>query len=242
MKERSNNNTKRRPAQRNRKAPEQKERTSQINSRWDPKTTLGRKVKLGEIKDIEELTKYSSPIKEVEIIDTLLPNLEEEIIDVTRVQRTTDSGRRMRFRVVTAVGNKNGYVGIGKAKGKEAGPTIRKAIDRAKLNIKKIKRGCGSWECGCGQIHTIPFKTEGKWGSVRVSILPAPRGTGLVSGDISKKILALAGISDAWTHTEGYTRTSINFAFAVLDALENTNRMKIRKENIENLSITSGTI
>lgn len=209
---------------------------------WEPKTELGHKVRSGEIKSIDELMEYPNPIKEIEIIDFLLPELEEEIIDVSRVQRTTDSGRRMRFRVVTAVGNKNGYVGVGKAKGKEAGPTIRKAIEKAKLNIKKIKRGCGSWECRCGQIHTVPFRVDGKCGSVRVSLSPAPKGTGLVGGEIIQKVLTLAGISDVWVHTEGYTRTSINFAFAVLNALENTNRMKVVERDVENLRIHSGTV
>lgn len=206
-------------------------------TKWEPKTTLGKKVRAGEIKTIDEALAYSTPIKEVEIIDALLPDLEETIIDVTRVQRTTDSGRRTRFRVVTAVGNKNGYVGVGKAKGKEAGPTIRKSIERAKLNIKKIKRGCGSWECRCGLVHSVPFKVEGKCGSVRVTLMPTPRGTGIVSGETAKQVLSLAGVSDVWVHTEGYTRSNINFAFAVLDALANTNKMKIREKDIEHLHI-----
>ncbi|OYT41429.1 MAG: 30S ribosomal protein S5 [Candidatus Altiarchaeales archaeon ex4484_43] len=209
---------------------------------WKPKTALGKKVASGAIKNIDELMGYSSPIKEVEIIDTLLPDLDEEIIDVARVQRTTDSGRRMRFRIVAAVGNRNGYVGVGKAKGKEAGPTIRKAIEKAKLNIKRVKRGCGSWECGCGELHSVPFRVVGRCGSVRVVLFPAPKGAGLVSGDIARKILALAGIKDVWVHTEGYTRTSINFAFAVLNALENTNKMKIREKDIERLGIISGAV
>jgi small subunit ribosomal protein S5 len=211
-------------------------------SGWEPKTSLGMKVRSGEIKNIEELMGFSSPIKEVEIVDILLPNLDEEIIDVARVQRTTDSGRRMRFRVTSAVGNRNGYVGVGKAKGKEAGPTIRKAIEKAKLNIKRVKRGCGSWECGCRELHSVPFKVIGKCGSVRVFLSPAPKGTGLVSGEIAKKVLALAGIKDVWVHTEGYTRTNINFSFAVLDALENTNRMKISEKDIETLGIVSGAV
>lgn len=224
---------------------EEKEEDGEIKrgpSGWEPKTALGMKVMSGEIKNIDELMKCSSPIKEVEIIDALLPELDEEIIDVARVQRTTDSGRRMRFRVVTAIGNKNGYVGVGKAKGKEAGPTIRKAIEKAKLNIKGIKRGCGSWECGCGELHSVPFKVVGKCGSVRVVLSPAPKGAGLVSGEIARKILTLAGIKDVWVHTEGYTRTSINFAFAVLNALENTNKMKIREKDTERLGIISGAV
>jgi len=207
---------------------------------WKPRTKLGEMVNSREITTMHQLVKSGFPIREIEIVDTLLPNLQEEVIDVARVQRTTDSGRRMRFRVVAAVGNNNGYVGVGHVKGKEAGPTIRKAIERAKLNIKEIKRGCGSWECGCGEPHTVPFKVTGKVGSVSVSLVPAPKGTGLVSGDVAKKLLLLAGVTDVWVHTLGHTRTSMNFAYSVLDALENTNYMKIKDDDVKTLNITAG--
>jgi small subunit ribosomal protein S5 len=186
------------------------------------------------------LLSLSTPIKEVEIVDKLLPELSEEILNVGRVQRVTDSGRRMRFRVITAVGNGNGYVGLGEAKGKEAGPTIRKAIERAKLNIISIKRGCASWECGCGTPHTVPFKVSGKSGGVEVDILPAPRGVGLVSGEIPKKVLALAGISDAWVHTRGHTRTNLNFAHAIYNALYATNSIKVKESDTASLKIIAG--
>ncbi|MFZ2456646.1 MAG: 30S ribosomal protein S5 [Candidatus Altiarchaeia archaeon] len=209
-------------------------------SLWMPRTELGKKVKSGEITTMQQVIELAIPIKEVEVVDKLIPDMSEEIINVGRVQRVTDSGRRMRFRVVMAVGNKNGYVGVGEATGKEAGPTIRKAIERAKLNIKEVKRGCGSWECGCGAPHTVPFKVDGDGGSVRVSLSPAPKGTGLVSGEIARKILALAGIKDVWVHTLGHTRTNINFAHAVVDALVNTNNVKIGADEIKNLGVISG--
>ncbi|MEA3254512.1 MAG: 30S ribosomal protein S5 [Candidatus Altiarchaeota archaeon] len=216
------------------------EDTAKNLSLWVPRTELGKKVHSGEISSMHEVIKLSTPIKEIEIVDKLLQGLSEEIIDVGRVQRVTDSGRRMRFRVVMAVGNNNGYVGVGEAKGREAGPTIRKAIEKAKMNIKEIKRGCGSWECGCGNPHSVPFQVKGKAGSVEVKLYPAPKGTGLVSGEIARKILTLAGINDAWVHTRGHTRSSINFAHAISDALVNTNRMKVKEADIKGLGITSG--
>lgn len=209
---------------------------------WKPRTELGAKVKSGAISSIDEVLCLSTPIKEVEIVDKFLPELAEEILDVGRVQRVTDSGRRMRFRVVTAVGNANGYVGVGEAKGKEAGPTIRKAIERAKLNIVNVKRGCGSWQCGCGTPHTVPFKVSGKSGGVEVELRPAPRGVGLVSGEIPKKILALAGVTDAWVKTHGHTRTSLNFAHAIYNALSNTNKVKIKESDSLKLNIISGAV
>ena len=209
-------------------------------SRWVPRTELGRKVKNGEITTLHDVISLAIPIKEVELVDKLISEMSEEIINVGRVQRVTDSGRRMRFRVVMAVGNKNGFVGVGEATGKEAGPTIRKAIARATMNIKEVKRGCGSWECACKTPHTVPFKVIGKEGSVRVSLSPAPKGTGLVSGEIAKKIMSLAGIKDVWVHTEGHPRTSINFAHAVVDALINTNNVKIGGDAVASLGIVEG--
>ncbi|MDD5049178.1 MAG: 30S ribosomal protein S5, partial [Methanoregulaceae archaeon] len=100
------------------------------------------------------------------------------------------------------------------------------AIVNAKTNVIKVKRGCGSCECGCGAAHSLPMQVEGSAGSVRVTLKPAPQGIGLVTGDISKKVLELAGIKDAWTFSRGQTRTTINFAKATFNALKATNMFR----------------
>ncbi|MEM4810023.1 MAG: 30S ribosomal protein S5, partial [Desulfurococcaceae archaeon] len=87
-----------------------------------------------------------------------------------------------------------------------------------------IRRGCGSWECRCSEPHSVPYMVSGKSGSVKIVIKPAPKGTGLVAGDIAKTVLRLAGIKDAWTQSFGETRTTLNFAKAVVNALHNTYR------------------
>ncbi|MEM2481747.1 MAG: hypothetical protein QW365_01450, partial [Candidatus Nezhaarchaeales archaeon] len=76
---------------------------------------------------------------------------------------------------------------------------IDKAIVEAKLNIIPIRLGCGSWECRCGRPHSVPIKTWGKAGSVEITLIPAPRGTGLAAGDTAKIVLRLAGVKDVWT-------------------------------------------
>jgi len=207
---------------------------------WVPRTRLGKLVREGKITNMSDAIKTGLPIKEPEIIDILLPNLEDEILDVNMVQRMTDSGRRVKFVITVAVGNRNGYVGLGQAKGKEVGASIRKAIENAKLNIIEIKRGCGSWECTCGRPHTIPFTVKGKSGSVEVTIKPAPRGVGLAVGEIAKKILGLAGINDAWGFARGTTRTTVNYAKAVFDALKKTSFVRLKEEEKMKLSVISG--
>ena len=209
---------------------------------WEPKTKVGKMVKEGIITDIDYILDNNLPILEPEIVDALLPDLEEKVLDVKLVQRMHKSGRRARFRATVVVGNRNGYVGVGKGKAKEVGPAIRKAIAQAKKNIIRVKRGCGSWECGCGTPHSIPFKGYGKCGSTVVEILPAPKGVGLVAGDVAKAVLGLAGIKDVWTKTFGETRTTYNFAMATYEALKSLNFTRIMDAQKEKLGIVEGRV
>jgi small subunit ribosomal protein S5 len=181
----------------------------------------------GKITTFDDAVSTGYPIKEPEIIDTLLPDLSDEVLDINMVQRMTDSGRRVKFRAAVAIGNRDGYIGFAEGKDLQAGPAIRKAIEIAKLNLIKINRGCGSWECGCGEAHTVPFTVEGKAGSVSVALKPAPRGLGIASGSTARKVLELAGIKDVWTRSSGQTRTTINFARATFEALKGTTTARI---------------
>ena len=189
---------------------------------WVPRTRLGKLVAEGKIKTIDEALASGLPLKEPEIVDVLLPDLEDEVLEISMVQRMTDSGRRTKFRVTAVVGNKDGYVGVGVGKASQVAPAIQKAINNAKINIFKVNRGCGSWECGCGQPHSIPFKVTGSAGSVRITLIPGPRGLGIVAGKVAKKVLELAGVRDVWTFTRGQTKTTINFAKATYEALKQT--------------------
>ncbi len=191
---------------------------------WVPRTRLGWLVKQGKITSIDQIFANNWVIKEPEIVDVLLPDLKHEIIDITLVQKMTDAGRISRFRVMVVVGNEDGYVGVGIGKARQLRVAIEKALVDAKLNIIPVRRGCGSWECRCGEPHSVPFRVRGKCGSVVVELIPAPLGTGLVAGDVAKTVLRLAGIRDVWTWTKGETRTTINFAKATFEALRNTNR------------------
>ncbi|KZX10741.1 30S ribosomal protein S5 [Methanobrevibacter filiformis] len=206
---------------------------------WEPKTKLGDLVKEGKITDIDEIFEKGLPVMELEIIDALLPDLEEEVMDVNLVQRMHKSGRKVNFRVIVAVGNKNGYVGLGQGKAREVGPAIRKAVDDAKYNIIKLRRGCGDWGCVCGREHTVPFKVDGKTGSVKVTLMPAPAGVGLVVGNVGKTIMKLAGIKDVWSQTSGQTQTTVNFANATFDALKNLSKVKISDKNLKKLGVCS---
>ncbi len=193
---------------------------------WVPRTRLGKLVADGKIKSLDDAIASGLPLKEPEIVDVLLPELEDEVLEISMVQRMTDSGRRTKFRVTAVIGNRDGYVGVGVGKSAQVAPAIQKAISNAKINIFKVQRGCGSWECGCGTEHSIPYKVTGSAGSVRVTLIPGPKGLGLVAGDVAKKVLELAGVKDVWTFTNGSTKTTINFARATYKALKQTMYIK----------------
>ena len=201
---------------------DQKQKRDYYQEEWIPKTRLGKLVYEGQVTTFDEALKSGLPIKESGLVSALLPNLEDEVLDINMVQRMTDSGRRVKFRTTVIVGNRDGYIGLGEGKDVQVGSAIKKGIDNAKLNLLKINRGCGSWECGCGQLHTVPYEVLGEAGSVRIVLMPAPRGLGIAAGGTAKKVMEMAGIKDVWTRTAGSTRTTLNFAMATYNALLNT--------------------
>jgi small subunit ribosomal protein S5 len=179
-------------------------------------------IQEGRITSIEEVFMAGLKMREAQIADALIPDLQEEVININLVQKQTDAGEKSRFKAVVAVGNRDGYIGLGLGKASQVRNAIEKAATDARLNIVPVRRGCGSWECGCGRPHSIPFQVEGKTGGVRVVFVPGPRGLGLVASEVSKVILGLAGIKDCWTRSYGSTRTILSFAYAVFDALKET--------------------
>ena len=204
--------------------------------KWKPRTSLGKRVFEGTVTDIGEILDSGKKITEPEIVDKLVPNLKSEIIliggragkgggakriPVKMTATMHKSGRRFTASAFAVVGNEDGLIGIGKGSALEARDAIAKSVQKAKLKIIKVKRGCGSWECGCGEPHSIPFKASGKAGSVRVELMPAPKGVGLVTDNESKKILRLAGIKDVWVKTFGNTSSRINLVSAIYGALKN---------------------
>jgi len=208
---------------------------------WKPRTELGKMVAQGAI-TLDEIFTHGKKIKEAEIVDRLIPNLQSDIIFIggspgkgggikrTPTRRTTRmhrSGRRYRTSAMVVIGNGDGYFGIGKSVAVENRVAIAKATENAKLNIIPVKRGCGSWECVCGSGHTIPVQIEGKSGSVRVQLFPAPKGVGLCVNNEAKKMMRLAGIKDMWTKRYGESRSRSNYAMAVFDAFKRMNRLRL---------------
>ncbi len=215
-----------------RKTPEEL-RVEHLSS-WVPKTKLGKLVKDGKIKNIDEILDKNMKILEPEIVDSLM-KLEEDLLFVgqskgkfgggkrrawRQAQKKTKEGNIITFSALAVVGDKNGHVGIGIGKAKETLPAREKALRKAKLNMMKVKRGSGSFEGSSTEPHSLPLRVSGKCGSSRIILHPAPQGTGLVIGDEGKKILRLAGIEDIYSNSFGQTKTTLNYSKAIMDALK----------------------
>jgi small subunit ribosomal protein S2e len=186
-----------------------------------PVTKLGRLVKEGKIKSVEEIFLFSLPIKEYQIVDHLIgPGLRDEVMKIMPVQKQTSAGQRTRFKCYVAVGDGNGHIGLGVKAAKEVATAIRGGIINAKMNLVPVRRGY--WGHNAGAPHTVPCKVSGKCGSVRVRLIPAPRGSGIVASLIPKKLLNMAGIEDVYSSSTGHTRTRGNLAMAVYHALSKT--------------------
>ncbi len=227
------------PVEMSRKDYEESERKRRLDS-WAPKTQIGIDVKTGKEKDIDHILESRKKILEPEIVESLL-NLESDLLEIgqakgkfgggkrrawRQTQRKTMEGNILTFSAMAVVGDKSGHVGIGTGQAKETLPAREKAMRNAKLNVIYVERGCGNFDCSCNEKHSLPFIVQGKSGSVRVKLLPAPQGTGLVVGDELKKILRLVGIKDVYGVSSGSVRTTMNSAKACFDALKKTTLIK----------------
>lgn len=223
--------------------PWERDNVKSIES-WEPKTKLGEEVKSGKIKNIDEILKSGRKILEAEISDYLL-TLKTDLISIgqskgkfgggkrrawRQTQRKTEEGNVPTFSAMAIVGDENGHIGYGYGNSMETLPARDKSLRKAKLNIMKIQRGCSGFDCDCTEMHTVPFKVTGKSGSVRITLIPAPQGTGLVVASELKKVLKLAGIKDVYSKSFGKVRTTFNTIKACFDALEKTNTLEEKEK------------
>lgn len=142
--------------------------------------------------------------------DPKRPELDERIIEIKRVAKVIQGGRRFAFRATVVVGDNHGNVGFGVGKSRAVPDAIRKAIDKARKSMFEVPM-VGT---------TIPHEIIGKQGAANVLLKPASPGTGVIAGGSVRAVIEAAGYKDILSKSLG-SNNVLNVISATMDGLRN---------------------
>jgi len=147
---------------------------------------------------------------------------EQNILDLARVTRVTEGGKHLSFRACVILGDKNGRVGFGLAKGKDVQLGVEKAVRQAKkkiINVPIVN-------------DTIPHPVYMKFKSAIVMMKPAPRGSGIIAGGPLRVILELAGVQNVSAKILSRTKNKITLVKAAFGALQSFKKEALVKKPV----------
>src|SRR5678815_5097623 len=121
-------------------------------------------------------------------------NLKEQVVSINRVTKVVKGGKNMSFSALIVVGDPAArIVGFGTGKAKEVPAAIKKGIEAAKKNLRRVNV----------LETTIQHIVLGKFGSGLVLLKPAPAGTGVIAGGPVRAVITAAGIPNVLTKSIG---------------------------------------
>lgn len=135
--------------------------------------------------------------------------IDERVIEISRVAKVVKGGRRFSFRVTMVAGDNRGSVGVGVGKANSVPDAMRKASERARKNMHRVAMFSS----------TIPYEVIGKVAGAKVLLKPASPGTGVIAGGGVRAVVEVAGISDILTKSLGSSNI-LNVVYATMDALD----------------------
>ena len=146
----------------------------------------------------------------VKRIDPNTLNLKEQVVSINRVTKVVKGGKNMSFSALVVVGDANAkVVGYGTGKAKEVPSAIKKGIESAKKNLRKINT----------VETTIKHTVLGRFGSGQVLLKPAPPGTGVIAGGPVRAVIQAVGIPNIASKSIG-SHNAHNVVKATINALE----------------------
>ncbi len=169
-----------------------------------------------ETKETKEVTSKSRR-KKIETKEEIPAQSEwkEHVIQIRRVTKVVKGGKKLSFRAIVIVGNKNGQVGVGCSKAAEVITAIQKAVADGKKNLVDVRLFK----------TTIPHPITGRSGAGSVMLRPASQGTGVIAGGAVRAVLELAGIENILSKSLG-SKSPLNAANATLNALKSLRSFK----------------
>ncbi len=146
----------------------------------------------------------------VKRVDPAQVTLKENVVAINRVTKVVKGGKNMSFSALVVVGDAQArVVGFGVGKAKEVPSAIKKGIESAKKNLRRINL----------LDNTIPHQVLGKFGAGLVMLKPAQDGTGVIAGGPVRAVVQACGIPNVLTKSIG-SHNPHNVVKATINALE----------------------